>query len=155
MGTERSWVFFSLDGQRYALALDSVKRVIRTVAITPLPKAPPIVLGIVDLGGAVIPVINIRERFGHRPRTITLSDHLIVAATAKRTVALLVDETNGVFDSSPDEYASAGDILPGLELIDGAVKRVDGLILIHDLERLLSLEEGQAIDRALKGEGTP
>jgi purine-binding chemotaxis protein CheW len=65
--TELPLVVFSLDEQRYSLALDRVRRTMRVVAITPLPKAPPIVLGIVDLGGVVIPVINIRQRFNHPP----------------------------------------------------------------------------------------
>jgi len=53
--TERPLVVFSLDDQRYAVALARVQRALRVVAITPLPKAPAIVLGIVDLGGVVIP----------------------------------------------------------------------------------------------------
>ena len=142
-------VVFSLDGQRYALALECVKRSIRVVAITPLPGAPAIVLGIIDLGGVVIPAINIRERFNHPPRDIRLSEHLIVAWTGKRTVALLVDETNGVIDGSPEKVVPVGEIMPGVAFVDGAVKLEDGLILIHDLERLLSLEEETAIDRAL------
>jgi len=149
--TERPLVVFSLDDQRYALVLACVQRCLRVVAITPLPKAPAIVLGIIDLGGVVIPVINVRMRFNHPPRDVRLSDHLIVATTGKRTVALLVDETNGVIDSSPEKVVPAAEILPGLELVDGAVKLEDGLILIHDLERLLSLEEDTAIDRALSG----
>ena len=60
--TQRPLVVFSLDDQRYALPLARVHRCIRVVAITPLPEAPAIVLGIIDLGGAVIPVINIRRR---------------------------------------------------------------------------------------------
>jgi purine-binding chemotaxis protein CheW len=146
---EQPLVVFSLDDQRYALALARVQRAVRVVGITPLPKAPPIVLGIIDLGGVVIPVIDIRQRFNHPPRDVRLSDHLIVATTGKRTVALLVDETKGVIEASPESFAPAGEILPGLELVDGAMKLENGLILIHDLERLLSLEEETAIDRAL------
>ena len=151
-GTEatlRSVVVFSLDGQRYALPLDRVKRSIRVVAITPLPELPPIVLGIMDLGGVVIPVIDIRKRFGHPSRDVRLSDHLIVATTGRRTVALLVDNTKAVIEISPESYAPAGKILPGLDLVDGAISLVDGLVLIHDLNRLLSLDEERAIDRVL------
>lgn len=150
MKTTRSLVVFTLDGQRYALALSRVEQVVRVVAVTPLPKAPAIVLGIVNYGGAVIPVLNVRERFNHHRRDIRLTDHLIIAGTGKRTVALLVDETNGVVADLPGDFASAGDILPGIELVEGAVKLEDGLILIHDLERLLSLEEETEIDSALK-----
>jgi len=150
-----SLVVFSLDDQRYALALGHVQRCIRVVAITPLPESPPIVLGIIDLGGVVIPVINLRERFNHPPRGVRLSDHLVIAETRKRTVALLVDETSGVIEVSPEIYAPAGEILPRLELMDGAAKLEDGLVLIHDLERLLSLEEDAEIDRALSAIAGP
>ena len=152
-GTEAppsSVVVFSLDDQRYALPLDRVKRSIRVVAITPLPELPPIVLGIMDLEGLVIPVIDIRKRFGHPSRDIRLSDHLIIATTGKRTVALLVDQTKGVIEISPDCYAPVGKILPGIVLIDGAISLGDGLVLIHDLNRLLSLDEETTIDHVLK-----
>ena len=97
----------------------------------------------------MIPAINIRKRFNHPPRDIRLSEHLIIAWTGKRTVALLVDETSGVVDCPPEKIVPVGEILPGLAFVDGAVKLENGLILIHDLERLLSLEEEMAIDRAL------
>ena len=78
-----------------------------------------------------------------------------IASTGRRTVALLVDETNGVIAIAPETIAPAGTILPRLEFIEGAVKLEDGLILIHDLDRLLSLEEEQAIDRALNDHAAP
>ncbi len=142
-------VVFSLDSQRYGLALTCVQRSIRVVAITHLPGAPEIVIGVVDLGGVVVPVINIRRRFNHAPRDVRLTDHLLIATTGTRTVALLVDETNGVLEVPAESYASGGEILSGLDLVDGAVKLEDGLVLIHNLERLLSLEEATAIDHAL------
>jgi purine-binding chemotaxis protein CheW len=149
---ERFLVVFLLDDRRYALALDRVQRCLRVVAVTPLPEAPAIVLGIIDLGGVVIPVIDTRSRFHHPPREIHLSDHLLIATTGKRTVALLVDETKGVIEASPENHAPAEGILPRLEFVEGAVKLADGLILIHDLARLLSLDEETAIDRALARE---
>ncbi len=147
---DQAMVIFSLDEQRYALPLDRVQRSIRAVAITPLPGAPAIVIGIIDLGGVVIPVIDTRGRFNHPPRDIRLSDHLVIATAGKRTIALLVDETTGVLEASPDNRTPADDIAPRLELVDGAIRAKDGLILIHDLERLLSLDEETGIDRALR-----
>ncbi|MDP2958356.1 MAG: chemotaxis protein CheW [Longimicrobiales bacterium] len=136
----RSLVVFSLDEQRYALPLDQVRRAIRVVAITPLPEAPAIVLGIIDLGGVVTPVIDLRARFNHPAQDVRLSDHLIVAATGRRTVVLLVDDTRGVIDAPPESLVPSEDILPGLDVIAGAIKLEDGLILIHDLERRRGLE---------------
>lgn len=145
----RPLVVIALDDRRYALPLARVLRSIRVVAITPLPGAPPIVLGIIDLAGAVLPVIDIRRRFGHAPRDVRLSDHLVVALAGRRAVALLVDETTGVAELPAGAVVPAGEILPGLGLVEGAMRLQDGLVLIHDLERLLSLEEDAEIDRAL------
>jgi purine-binding chemotaxis protein CheW len=147
--TGRPLVVFSLDSRRYALDLARVQRCIRVVAITPLPGAPAIVLGVIDLAGVVIPVVDIRKRFNHPARDARLSDHLVVATTGRRTVALLVDETRGVVEVSAESYAPGAGILPGLEMVEGAMKLEDGLILVHDLDRLLSLDEQKTIDRAL------
>ena len=144
-------VVFSIEGQRYALALDRVQRSIRVVAVTPLPEMPAIVIGVIDLGGTVIPVVDIRQRFNHQPRGVRLSDHLVIARTAARPVALLVDETNGVIEPPPGSYAPADAILPRMELVAGAIALPDGLVLIHDLDRLLSIDEDAAIEGALHG----
>lgn len=140
---------FSLEGQLYALGLESVQRVIRSVAITPLPAMPAVMLGIIDLGGAVVPVMDIRGRFKHPSRAIRISDRFIIAMSGKRRVALPVDETQGTIEASRENFAAADAILPGLDLVEGAMKTDDGLILIHDLARLLSLEDAAAVDRAL------
>ena len=147
--TERPLVVFSLNDQRYALPLACVQRAIRVVAITPLPEAPPLVLGIIDLGGVVLPVINTRKRFKLPPRDVRLSDHLIIATAEKQTVALLVDDTKEVIETSTESCAPTGEIMSRLELVVGAMRLADGLIPILDLERLLSLEEETVIDRAL------
>ena len=96
-------VVFTLDGQRYALHLENVTRIVRAVEITPLPKAPDIVSGVVNMQGQVIPVINVRRRFCLPQREVQLEDHIIIAATSKRPVALVVDAAEGVIDYSGDE----------------------------------------------------
>ena len=124
---------FELDTQAYALPIRQVRRALRAVAIAPLPGAPAIVLGIVDLAGTVMPVIDMRRRLGHQPRRLRLSDHIIYAHTRRRPVALLVDKTTGVIDAPPEAVVPADGVLPGLVLVEGAVKLPGGLILIHDL----------------------
>jgi purine-binding chemotaxis protein CheW len=70
-------VIFTLDEQRYALHLAAVERVVRMVELTSLPKAPEIVLGVVNVRGRVVPVVNLRKRFGLAERGIRLSDHIL------------------------------------------------------------------------------
>ena len=66
-------VGFSLEGQRYALPLSVVRRVVFAVQVTLLPNAPGIVLGVVDFHGDVIPVLNVRRRFQLPERAIRVS----------------------------------------------------------------------------------
>src|SRR3990170_1876614 len=69
---------FGMAQQRYALPLAAVERVVRAVEITPLPKAPPMVLGIVNIGGHIVPVFNVRSRFRLPERDMDLRDQLIL-----------------------------------------------------------------------------
>jgi purine-binding chemotaxis protein CheW len=139
-----------LDDQRYALPLYAAERVVRMVAITPLPNAPDIILGVVNFQGRVIPVINVRRRFRLPEREIALTDQLVVAHTARRAVALMADSVLDVIASSEQNFVATANIFPKLEYVEGVVKLTDGLIFIHDLEKFLSLEEESSLDRALE-----
>ncbi len=143
-------VIFTLDDQRYALPLYAAERVVRMVAITPLPNAPDIILGVVNFQGRVIPVINVRRRFRLPEREIALTDQLVVAHTARRAVALMADSVLDVIASSEQNFVATANIFPKLEYVEGVVKLTDGLIFIHDLEKFLSLEEESSLDRALE-----
>jgi purine-binding chemotaxis protein CheW len=143
-------VVFTMDEQRYALQLVAVERVVRMVEVTPLPQAPQIVLGVINAQGRIIPVVDIRRRFRLPERDIRLSDHLLIARTARRTVALALDAVTGIVEPSAQAVITAEEILPGLEYVEGVMKLGDGLILIHDLDMLLSLEEEQTLAAALQ-----
>jgi len=137
------------DELRVALPLACVERVVRAVYLTPLPDAPEIILGVVNVQGRVIPTVDMRRRFRLPEREIALSDQIVVAHTGRRAVALVADAVSGIFEYAESDIVGADTILPGLEYIDGVVKRGDGLILIHNLDRFLSLEEAQSLDRAM------
>jgi purine-binding chemotaxis protein CheW len=138
-----------LDEQHYALHLSAVERIVMVAEITPLPKAPQIIAGIINIQGRIIPVLNIRKRFNLPERETDLGDHLIIANTAKRSVALAVDAVAGVVGRAEGEITIPGEILPGLEYVEGVAKLEDGLIMIHDLEKFLSLDEEKALEHAM------
>ena len=121
------------------------------VQVTPLPRAPAIVLGVVNVGGRVIPVLNLRRRFRLPERDFALTDRLVIARTARRPVALVADEVAGVLEYSALQIVEARDIVPGVEYTEGVVKLADGLILIHDLDSFLSLEEDAALEQSIGG----
>ena len=149
-----SLLVFMLDDQRYALPLPKVDRVVRMVVITPLPKAPGIVLGVVNFQGRIIPVVNMRRRFYLPEREIALTDQLVVAHTARRPVALVADAVLDVIACPVQGMVAAEHIVPGVEHVAGVIKLEDGLILIHDLDKFLSLEEENLLAHALKN-GVP
>lgn len=143
-------VVFTLDEQRYALHLSTVERIVRVVEVTPLPRAPAIVFGVINVQGQIVPLVNIRKRLRLTERETNLSDEVIIAHTSTRTVALLADAVSGLVECSPEEVIAAEKILPGLEYVEGIAKLEDGMILIHDLDKFLSLEEEKTLEKALQ-----
>jgi len=146
----RKLVTFSLDDRKFGLYVSAVQRIIRVVEVTALPKAPEIVTGIINLQGTFIPVCDIRKRFRMPPREVCLDDQMIIAITAKRTVALIVDSVDDVIEISEEKIIAAEKILPELEYVEGVMKTEGGMVLIHDLERFLSLPEEKVLDEAME-----
>lgn len=138
-----------LDGQRYALHLAHVERVIPLVAITPLPQAPPVIVGMINVKGRVVPVASIRMRFGRPERLSVIGDQIVIAHTSRRRMALIVDAAIGVIEIAGHQIVPAGDIIPGMDYIEGVAKLEDGMILIHDLDRFLGIDEERGLDSAL------
>ena len=151
MSERAQLIAFTLDARHYALRLSAVERSFRMVEISPLPKAPDIVLGVISVQGRVLPVMNIRKRFHLPERDVSPDDQLIVARTSRRTVALAVDAVSGLIERPERDLIAAGDILPGLEYVEGVTTLEGGLVLIHNLDRFLSLEEDRALSAALTG----
>jgi purine-binding chemotaxis protein CheW len=149
VGEIAQWVVFSLDTGRYALPLIAVDRIIRAAYITPLPLAPEIVLGAIDVGGRVLPVFNTRRRFRLAERTMDPADHLLIAHTAQRSVVLVIDAAQGVFELPTTAMIDAASIAPELRVIHGVIQLEDGLVLIHDLENFLSPDEARTLDAAM------
>lgn len=149
MDEPRTLVVFRLDDQRYALPLAAVERVVRAVEVTPLPGAPAIVLGAIDVHGCIVAVMNLRRRFGLPERAIAPNDYFLIARTVRRPVALVIDEAQGVSAHAPGAMVRPDRIVPGLGQFDGVLKLDDGLVLIHDLDKFLGLDEARALDAAL------
>ncbi len=145
-----SIVVFMLEGSKYALSLSAVDRVVPSVAITPLPEAIPIILGVINYQSIIIPALNIRKRFHLLDREIRLADHLIIAKTSKRVVALLADEVKGVFEIGNCNPVKPEDISSSLKYVDGIIQMDDGLVIIHDLEKFLSLDEEEVLDDSIE-----
>ncbi len=145
-------VVFALDEQPYALPLPAVVKVIHAVEITCLPKAPEIITGIIDVKGQIIPVADIRKRFGLPSHEIQPDDRLIIVQAGLRRIAILVDTVTGIRDLEPRQLELAAESFPFGQHILGVGKVEDGLVVIYDLQRFLSLNEEQELMDALKSE---
>ncbi len=142
-------VVFRLDDRRYALPLTVVERVVRAVEVTPLPHAPAIVLGAINVWGRVLPVLNVRRRFLMPVREICPADWFLLAHTTRQTVVLVIDEAEGVVERPQIDIVASAELVSGLDQFPGVVRLDDGLVFIHDLETFLSVTEARALDEAL------
>ncbi|WP_224244847.1 chemotaxis protein CheW [Hyalangium gracile] len=147
----REVLLFTLEGQRYALPSADVRELVRAALLTPLPRAPDVVEGLLNLRGELLPVLDLRRRFRLPPRPLSPSDHFIVAQAGARRVVLRVDRTEEMLAIQPGTLDETPRTLPGVGYVAGAVKLPDGLVLVHDLRTFLSEAEALALDSALSG----
>ena len=152
--TPREVLLFTLEAQRYALPLEDVRELVRAVRLTPLPRAPAVVEGLLNLRGELLPVLDVRRRFRLPTRRLSPSDHLIVAQAGARRFALRVDRAEGLLALEPDQLDPSPRELPGVGYVAGALKLPDGLVLLHDLRTFLSQAEALELEEALAQEGT-
>lgn len=142
-------VVFEIAQGGFGVAAADVGEVLRSVAITPLPNAPDAVEGIVDLRGTVIPVFDMRRRFGLPARENRPADRLVVARSRGRMVAFRADSVVGLREVDLAAAEDAASALPHAEHVAGVARLPDGLVLIHDLGTFLSRSETAVLDQAL------
>lgn len=149
-------VVFLLDGQRYAQRLEVVVRVIRAVAVTPVPETPPFVLGVINLAGQLLPVVSLRCCLGLPDRPIRPADQFMVTRTAGLTLALVVDEVLALRPLLSGQTVAPEGVLPGRGCRVRGLLKLDGdIILIYNLEEFFDpddlerLRGAQAVDPRL------
>jgi purine-binding chemotaxis protein CheW len=135
-----------------------VREVIRVREITWLPKAPSFVNGIIDLRGDVLPIIDLRDKFGLEQREDTALTQLIVVEIEGRLLGLVADYTSQVV-RMPVDQVDAPPLVPGRvsqELITGMGKLEDKLMFLLNPGAILTVDEKVAlssIDGATSGDG--
>ena len=98
-------VVFSLDRKRFGIALSAVERIVHAVEITPLSGSQDRTLGVIDMQGHAVPVVNTRARLGLPLRAIGRSDRFIIAETSGKKVSLVVDEVIGLVETEAIDSA--------------------------------------------------
>lgn len=139
----RQCVTFRLDYEIYGINVMSVQEVLRVTDIAPVPGAPSYVIGIINLRGNVVTVIDTRMRFGLQSKEMDDSTRIVIIEAENQTVGIVVDNVSEVVDIYANEIETAPNVGNDdtAKYIEGVVSRNDELLILVDLNRLLSDEE--------------
>lgn len=134
------WVTFRLADEKYGINVMQVQEVLRITEIAPVPGAPDEVVGIINLRGNVVTVINTRNRFGLEPKELDDSSRIIVIESAGQVVGILVDSVSEVVDLYDSEVELAPNVgnKESSRYIQGVCSRHGQLLILVDLNRFLS-----------------
>lgn len=137
---------FRIGTELYALDILRIKEIIRPQKLTPVPKAPSFIEGVINLRGAVIPVVDLRKRFGQTTGAGDRKTRVIICALSGKIIGLLVDQVEEVRRYGRQEIQPAPQFLrgKGAEFFLGVCRRDDELVMLLDLEKILS--SGEKID---------
>ncbi|MES9870924.1 MAG: chemotaxis protein CheW [Sedimenticola sp.] len=136
-------VTFSLAEERYGINVMQVQEVLRVSEITPVPGAPDYVLGIINLRGNVVTVIDTRNHFGLSGAEMTNASRILIIESDKQVVGMLVDSVAEVVEVAVDEIAPAPNLsnMESSRYIQGVATLEGGLLVVVDLNSLLTDDE--------------
>ena len=144
------FVGFELDGQHYLFRIEAIQEIITPGRLTRLPDVPAYVLGVSNLRGAIIPVIDLRQLFGLPPRDVDASTRTIVAVVGERIVGCMVDAVSHVIRLPADQVTSSAESMAaaGPGYVSGFARVGEGLAIVLDVEALLDPEALESVHRA-------
>jgi purine-binding chemotaxis protein CheW len=137
------WVTFKLENETYGINVMQVQEILRYTEVAPVPGAPLYVLGIINLRGNVVTVIDTRSRFGLEPCDVTDNTRVVVIELEQQVIGILVDSASEVVYLKASEI----DVAPNVgneesaQFIQGVSNRDGELLILVDLDKLLSDEE--------------
>ena len=134
---------FRIGSELYALDIMRIKEIIRPQKLTPIPKAPAFIEGVINLRGVVIPVADLRKRFDQPISETNSKNRIVVCSLSGRIIGLMVDEVTEVKRFGRNEIAPAPQFIDGPEAnyFLGVARRDEDLIMLIDLEKVLSNNE--------------
>ena len=137
------WVTFKLDSETYGINVMQVQEVLRYSEIAPVPGAPTYVLGIINLRGNVVTVIDTRQRFGLNPADISDNTRIVIIEAEKQVIGILVDSVAEVVYLKNSEIDDAPNVVidDSARFIQGVSNREGELLILVDLNQLLSDDE--------------
>jgi len=151
----RQFVSFVVGGEEFGVNILTVQEIIRPVEITRVPHAPDFVEGVINLRGRILPVIDLRSRFGFPDRDQDEDTRIVVVEMGAQTVGFITDSVREVLRVDANTIEPAPDIAVGVDAhyLRGVAKLDERLLILLDLEGILSKEETEALQE-LEDEGT-
>lgn len=142
---------FTLAGEEYGIDILSVREIRAWSRVTRIPQAPDYVLGVLNLRGAIVPVLDLRLRFGLGREGYGDTTVTVVVAVGDRLFGVVADAVADVFDAREDEIKPVPDLgaVVDTRFLKGLVGDGERMVLLLDVERLLRPEEAEALDAVL------
>jgi purine-binding chemotaxis protein CheW len=138
-------LLFRLDDQRCAIAAAAVVEIVSAVATSPLPRQPSYIAGMIDLRGSVMPVLDLRVRFGRPGRPLELADQFIVVRARARLFALWVDQVEAFAANDAVTFSPAAGLIVRDRSLAGVASGAGGLASIYDLDAFVAECEADAV----------
>ncbi|MED5526663.1 chemotaxis protein CheW [Gallaecimonas pentaromativorans] len=141
------WVTFQLDNETYGINVMQVQEVLRYTEIAPVPGAPDYVLGIINLRGNVVTVIDTRARFGLASSEVSEQSRIVIIEAEKEVIGILVDAVAEVVYLKRSEIEVAPNVgtEESAKFIQGVSNRDGELLILVDLNKMLTDEEWEEI----------
>lgn len=139
----RQFLTFTLGNEEYGFDLLKVQELRGYTPVTPIPNAPPHMRGVLNLRGAVVPVIGLREKLGMPGVEYDKFTVIVVVSTGRRVVGLIVDAVSDVLSLLPSAIEPPPDLGDAIDtsFITGMAKTAERLLILVDIDRLLGTTE--------------
>jgi purine-binding chemotaxis protein CheW len=143
MGEEMKVIVFGLANEEYGIEVEKVRTIERMIPITRVPKTFAFVKGVINLRGVVIPVIDLRGRFGLPESEPTESSRIIIVAVNELEVGFIVDSANDVIDIDSDTIDSPPEVVGGVK-----AKYLRGVAKVGDSRLLIMLNLSEVLNKS-------
>jgi len=142
-------VSFQLAQEEYGIEITKVQEIILVGDITRMPQTPDYIKGLINLRSMVIPIVDLRSRFGMQPQEATDDTRIMVVNVAGKTIGIVVDAVSKVLRINDDQISPPPPTVAGLgqEYLTGLVKLDDRLLIMLDIDRILSDEEAAQLTK--------
>jgi purine-binding chemotaxis protein CheW len=157
MDKELQVVGFRIGRETFGLPIAMVREIVRVPEITSVPNAPAYVEGVINLRGRIIPVVDLRKRFGDKSGQASKKNRIVVVEMESRPIGLLVDSASEVLRLPPSEIEAPQNVFPEgqMSYITGVGKLKGRLVILLDLTRVLERGELPGLEEFAESEAVP